>query len=404
MQKPLEGIKVVDFSTFVAAPVAGRLLADLGAEVVKVERPEGDGWRQTGLNYNPAYYSADENPVFDIYNAGKKHVGINLKTPEGMAAMKKLLATADVFITNTRPAALKRLGLSYEDIKDAYPRLIYGIVLGYGEEGPDADKPAFDTSAFWARGGFLRDQSYLKDDYQPVQPPFSMGDTVTGYLLMGEICAALYRREQTGCGDYVRSGLYHNSIFTMGTMNIINQPPHGRTMPNPRYRGPALPTGDYRCADGKWVFLSGYNAEMNAKAYKMLGLEHLLSDPTFATPELQQQNIEHHYETVKKAWLSKPSTYWLEKAEEFDLPLTRMGHYRDLIEDEQAWVNGYVENVTFPSGNTAMMPTSPIEMDSVGKLTTKTAPAVGTDTDVVFCELGYTQEEIEALRQTGAIK
>ncbi len=404
MSKPLEGIRVVDFSTFVAAPVTGRLLADLGAEVIKVERPEGDGWRQTGVSYNPTYYSADENPVFDIYNAGKKHVGINLKAPEGMAAMKRLLETADVFITNTRPAALKRLGLAYEDIKDAYPRLIYGIVLGYGEKGPDAGKPAFDTSAFWARGGFLRDQSFLKDDYQPVQAPYSMGDTVTGYLLLGEICAALYRREQSGTGDYVRTSLFHNSIFTMGTMNIISQPPYGKIMPTTRSEGLALPTGDFQCADGEWVFLSGYNAEMNVRAYKMLGLERLFEDPRFATPELRRQNREAHYQAVKEAWLTRPSTYWLEKAVEWDLPLTRMGHYRDLIRDEQAWANGYVENVTFRSGNTAMMPASPIEMDSVGKLTTKIAPAVGADTDEMFALLGYTQEEIEAMRQTGAIK
>lgn len=404
MQKPLEGIRVVDFSAFVAAPVAGRLLADLGAEVIKVERPEGDDWRRTSVSYDPTRYSSDENPVYDIYNSGKKHVGINLKTPEGMAAMKKLLGTADVLITNTRPAALKRLGLAYEDIKEVYPRLIYGVVLGYGEEGPDAAKPAFDTSAFWARSGFLRDQSYLSEDYQPVQPPSSMGDTVTGYLLMGEICAALYRRAQTGCGDYVRSGLFHNSIFTMGTMNIISQPPHGRVMPTPRYRGPSLPTGDYRCADGEWVFLSGYNAEMNARAYKMLGLGNLYEDPRFATPELRQQNAEQLYLVVKEAWLSKPSTYWLEKSVEFDLPLTKMGRYKDLIDDEQAWANGYVENVTFRSGNTAMMPSSPIEMGSVGKLTTKTAPVVGADTEAIFRELGYSHEEIKAMRQTGAIK
>lgn len=404
MRKPFEGIRVVDLSTFVAAPVTGRLLADLGAEVIKVERPAGDGWRMTGLSYNPSYYTDEENPVFDIYNAGKKHVGINLKTPEGREAIHKLLATADVFITNTRLAALKRLGLSYEDLKEKYPRLVYGIVLGYGEEGPDAGKPAFDTSAFWARGGFLRDQAVLNDQYQPVQPPFSVGDTITGYLLMGEICAALYRREKTGEGDYVRSSLFHNSIFTMGTMAIITQPPYGRTMPSPRYKSLSLPTGDFQCADGEWVFLSGYNAEMNERAYKMLGLDDIFMEPRFATPAERAKNQEALYRIIKEAWMSQASDYWLEKALEYDLPLTRMGHYGDLINDEQAWANHYLENVTFRSGNIAMMPSSPLEMDSVGELTTKTAPVVGVDTDAIFTELGYTPEEIVKMRQDGAIK
>ena len=137
MSKPLSGVKVVELATFVAGPVTGRLLADLGAEVIKVERPDGDAWRITGVSYKPDRFSDDENPVFDIYNAGKKHIALNLKSGEGMEAFHKLLAEADVFVTNTRPKALKRLGLSYEDLKERYPGLIYAILLGYGEEGPD---------------------------------------------------------------------------------------------------------------------------------------------------------------------------------------------------------------------------------------------------------------------------
>jgi len=246
MAKPLAGIKVVEMSTFVAGPVTARLLADLGAEVIKVERPEGDGWRLTGVGYNPNRFSKDENPVFDIYNTGKKHIALNLKTPAGMEAFHRLLAQADVFVTNTRPKALQRLGISYEDLKDKYPGLVYGILLGYGEEGPDAAMQAFDTSAYWARGGFLRDLAVDNgEDYVPVQPPFSVGDTVTGYMLMGQICAALCRKKDTGLGDYVRAGLYHNGIFTMGTMAIITQPPFGREYPAPRYRHSA-PSGSYR--------------------------------------------------------------------------------------------------------------------------------------------------------------
>ena len=162
MSKPLEGIKVIDLTTFVAAPVAARMLGDMGAEVIKIEHPKGDGWRGFGKGFN-ARFNDDENPIFDIYNSGKKLISINLKNTEGKEIMQKLLNDADVFVTNTRPDALKRLGLAYEDIKERYPKLIYAIVLGYGEKGPDAAKPAFDTTAFWARTGFPRDMAPVTD-------------------------------------------------------------------------------------------------------------------------------------------------------------------------------------------------------------------------------------------------
>ena len=123
MDKPLAGIKVLELATFVAAPCGTRLLADLGATVIKVESPSGDAWRKTGVSYLPRRFSEDENPVFDIYNAGKKHIAINLKTPEGMEVFHKLLSESDVFVTNNRPQSLKRLGLTYEDLKDKYPNI-----------------------------------------------------------------------------------------------------------------------------------------------------------------------------------------------------------------------------------------------------------------------------------------
>ena len=132
MDKPLKGVRVVELSIFVAAPVCARLLADLGAEVIKVEHPNGDGWRYRALNYKGEVYTEAHNPVFDVYNSGKKHVALDLKSEDGMAAMHKLLETADVFLTNTRPAALERLGLGYEQLKEKYPSLIYAIILGYG--------------------------------------------------------------------------------------------------------------------------------------------------------------------------------------------------------------------------------------------------------------------------------
>jgi len=402
MNGPLSGIKVLELATFVAAPCCARLLADLGAEVIKVEHPKGDTWRLTGASYHPRRFCADENPVFDIYNSGKRHIALNLKTPEGMEAFHKLLAEADVFITNTRPAALSRLGIAYEDIKDKYPSLVYGIVLGYGENGPDAAKPAFDTVAFWSRSGFLRDLAIAGDGYSPIQPPSSVGDTVTGYMLLAEICAALYRKAQTGKGDFVRAGLYHNAIFTMGTMQIVTQRPFGYKYPYSRVDH-GIPGGYYECADGEWVFIAtAYSAILIPKLCEAIGRPDLVDDPRYATPSERWKNRHEYYQIFKEAFLSKTCAEWLEIAEKLDFPLMRMAHFADISEDEQAWANDYLEHVEFKNGNVDVMPRSPIEMDSVGKLTTKIAPGIGANTDDILKDLGYTAEQIEAMRNSGA--
>ena len=404
MQGPLSGIRVLDLSTFVAAPVCARLLADMGADVIKIERPDGDTWRLTGKAYLPDRFSDAENPVFDIYNSGKKHIALDLKSAEGKAIFFQLLEQADVFVTNTRPAALKRLGISYEDLKDRFPALVYGIVLGYGEKGPDSNKPAFDTTGYWSKSGFLRDMATMNENYAPVNPPFGVGDTITGYLLMGEICAALYRRSQTGKGDYVRSSLYHNGIFTMGTMEIIAQQPFGRSFPTTR-TGHGIPGGAYQCADDEWLYIAvGYAQALIPRLCAAIGKPELADDPRYDTAEKRKENQKEYYAIFRDAFRTKPLSHWLKVAEELDLPIVRMNHFSDVAEDEQAWVNGYLERVEFPSGNVDVMPSSPIEMDSAGPIKTTPAPGIGTHTADILQTLGYSHAEISRLRNAGAIK
>ena len=405
MKGPLSGIKVLDLTTFVAAPVCGRLLADMGADVIKVERPEGDTWRKTGIGYHSARFSHEENPIFDIYNSGKKHIALDLKTAEGMEIFRKLLKKADVFITNTRPAALRRLGISYEDLKDDFPALIYGIVVGYGEKGPDADKPAFDTTSYWSRSGFLRDMAPLSEHYAPVLPPFGVGDTITGYLLTTEICAALYRRSQTGKGDYVRSSLYHNGIFTMGSMEIMAQKPWGRAFPTTRVDH-GIPGGYYQCADGEWIFISvGYAEDkLVPLLYKAIGREDLLDDPRFCTAAAGRQHREEYYAIFRDAFLKKTCTEWLHLAENLDIPIVRMPHFSEVTQDEQAWANNYLEHVQFPNGNVDVMPSSPIEMTSLGAVKTTPAPGIGANTTEILLSLGYSDGDIARMKSSGAIK
>ena len=402
-QKPLSGIKVVELADYVSAPVCARILADMGAEVIKIERNTGNAWRASGIASCPWKYNAEENPGYDINNTGKKHIVLNLKTAEGLAICHKLLETADVFVSNMRVQALKRLGLDYESIKDTYPKLIYAIGLGYGEKGPDADNPAFDHTAYWARTGFLLDMAPLSNDYHPVFPPSSMGDNFTGMTLAAEVCAALLGRMKTGKGDYVRSSLFHNGIFAMGAMQIATQGEDGAVFPRTRQRlGVAY--GDYLCKDGRRVYIAaGYAEKLIAKVFTIIGRSDLIDDPKFATAAARGENAEELHEIICDAMLQRTSEEWLAFAREADIPMVKMQHFREVSEDAQALANGYIQDVVYPSGVTYKIASSPIEMDSIGPLHTEPTKSIGADTEEVLKNYGYTDAELAQLRAAGII-
>ena len=399
---PLSGIKVLELSTFVCGPTTARLLADMGADVIKVESLGGDTWRRSGVSFLPYRFEEKENPIFDLSNSGKKYVSLNLKTAEGKEIFLKLLDGADVFVTNVRPASLERLGLSYETLKKTHPRLIYASVLGYGEKGPDAPKPAFDTTAFWARSGFLRDMSALKEDYEPVLAPIGVGDTATAFLLAAEISAALYRRERTGLGDNVSSTLYHNAIYCMGTMITMAQAPFGRNYPYNRVDH-GIPEGSYQCADGQWIYFALGDPSVNfPKLLTLIGHAELVEDPRF-TPQNRWENRYALFSYLREAFLQRSVDEWLVLAEDYDVPLVRVAHFKEVAEDPQAWANGFLERVQFENGHEDTVPVSPIEMESVGRITTRPAPPCGADTAELLRSLGYTDGQIAEMEECGAI-
>ena len=211
MPGPLEGVKVIELGVWVAGPAAAAILADWGADVVKIEPPTGDPGRMFGRMLG---LDQETNPPFELDNRSKRSVVLDLAAEEGRRSALELLSDADVFVTNIRPGALQRLGFDFESVAADNPRLVYGLITGYGETGPDADRAAYDVAAFWSRAGVAHLLTRPGDT-----PPFQrggMGDHMAAMTLAAAICAALLARDRTGTGQQVTTSLYRQGAYTVG--------------------------------------------------------------------------------------------------------------------------------------------------------------------------------------------
>ena len=398
----LQGVRVVDLSTFVAAPMCSRMLADLGADVIKVESPRGDPWRETAKANTGSDYA--ELPVYDIYNSRKRDVCLDLKHPDGMKAFLDLLATADIFVTNTRAPSLKKLGIDYESLKERFPRLIYATITGYGAKGPDAASPGFDNIAFWTRSGFMLDMSVKTENSYPTFTPTGGGDTVTGGFLMGGILAALYRREKTGKGDFVTASLYNAGIWTFAGSIIQAQKKYGVKFPKERSDCPPIGTF-YRCADGEWFAITVLDHDRyRDTVFRLLGVWDEV-EPFHITTQLEMKQMSAKVIPIlERAFLKKTTTEWLEIFQKADIVCGIVNHMRDVSEDEQADVNGYVQDFTCRNGAVCRMPCMPVRFASQPEPSSLYASYNGEDTDSVLTEIGYSKEQIEKLKADGAAK
>ena len=232
MHKSLEGIRIVELGTHVAVPLATRILTDWGAEVIKVESPNGEAYRMMGMVFGlPA--TEEFNVMFHALNANKKSICIDLKEDGGVDTLLKLIETADIFITNTRMKSLKKLGLDYESIKEAYPELIYAHFSGYGSQGDEKDRPGFDVASFWARGGALIEWMYQES--VPNRPFYGFGDAATSTMMATGLLNSLYSRRDTGKGEYLELSLLGSALWYNTTGLLLGQPQFGHSYPASRY-------------------------------------------------------------------------------------------------------------------------------------------------------------------------
>ena len=399
--KPLEGIRVIELANYVAAPIVGRICADMGAEVIKIEGRGGDAWRATSMGHTKTGH--DENPLFDIFNVGKKSISLNMKTEDGKELLFKLLEDADILITNTRNQSLVKLGLDYESLKDRYPRLIYATLTGYGYEGPDCNAPGFDNIAFWSRSGFSADMSFDAPGSYPVNSRYAMGDTIAGTTLFGGVMTALYQRERTGKGDFVTMSLYNAGIWAFGGSIVMAEKPYCHEFPEKRNFGVAtnLP---YRCADGEWIRCTFFEFERYAERFfGALGLAGVPEEMGIVTMADAIAAAETLVPMLEKAFAAKTSEEWLQIFRELDVVCGKINHFRDVLEDEQAWANDYIQKYQCQNGAERILPTCPVRLGSQGAFALGKPVMYGENNDDILTSLNYTPEQIKALKDNGTI-
>ena len=398
--RPLEGIRVVELANYVAAPIVGRILADMGAEVVKIEGRGGDAWRNTAAEHTQTEW--DESPMFDIYNVGKKSLSLNLKAKEGMEIFHKLLKDADLFITNTRQHSLVKMGIDYDSLKDKYPRLIYATLTGFGYEGPDKDAPGFDNIAFWARSGYSADMT-TRGSY-PVNSRFAMGDTISGTTLFGAVMTAFYQRERTGKGDFVTMSLYNAGIWAFGGGVVLGQAPYFYPMPESRYTGKPNNLA-YRCADDEWIRCTFFEFDRySPRFFNALGI----------TEEMEARNIHSMQDMIDAAedliplfeerFAQKTSKEWLKIFSDLDIVCGRINHFKDVVLEEQAWANQYLQKYHCSNGAERILPSCPVRLGSQGVFPLGEPVMYGQHNREIVAGLGYTEEEIAAMTEAGVFK
>ena len=401
-KRPLDGVKVLELATFVAAPCCTRYLAELGADVIKVETKKGDNLRYTALNEGRPFGDM-EDTTYAQENGNKRAVIIDIKSEAGQEAFLKLVDWCDIFVTNLRPNALKRAGIDYETLSATRPSLVMGLVSGHGEKGPEKDIPGYDFTSFFARSGVMG--TMFDKDACPMLPCAGFGDHQVGMSLAAGLMAALLKARETGEGDQVTVSLLQMGIFDVAinlTASQYGDPSMQYTVARKEIANQLqLP---HKTKDGRWfmVAIPPYDLLYN-KFIAAIGRKDLVNDERFYPQKNALDNLPELHDIIAAEFIKKTAAEWQAIFAEADLPAAKCYTWAELLEDEQCWANDYLAEVEFPSGNKRTIVRSPNTFSKTTLAPAKRAPFLGEHTLEVMAELGYSPEEIDTMLESGAI-
>ncbi len=399
---PLEGLTVVEVAMWVAGPAVSVVLADWGADVVKVEPLAGDPQRHLAGVMGLGGPGVSANPTFDMSNRGKRSIALDLKSAAGLEVLEELISSADVLVSNMRLPALERLGLDADSVLARHPRLVYALMTGYGLRGPHADAPGYDTGAFWARSGIAASLTVPGST-----PPFqrgAMGDRTAAAALAGGVAAALLARERTGRGQLVSGSLYRWGTYTLASdLSIALQ--YGTTMATARRERMTSPTtNNYRCADDRWVWMIGIERERHwPPLARAVGRPDWLADERFATVEARQANAEVLVAELDAIFAGRPRDEWLAVFAEHDVWAEPVHTVEDVLADAQLVAAGGLVDVPGPDGGSTVVVNTPVDFSDTPSGPRVPAPGLGQHTDAVLRDAGYDDARIAELRGAGVV-
>ena len=399
MPGPLDGTRVVEMGFWVAGPGAAGILADWGANVIKLEPPDGDPMR--GMFLNAAGIDVPANPPFELDNRGKRSLSVNLQHPEGREIARRLLTWADVFVSNVRLPALQKLGLGYEELHAINPRLVYCHLSGYGMRGPDCERPAYDVGAYWSRAGIA--WSLVPEGSEPPQQRGGMGDHTTALSAVGAICAALVARQRTGEGQLVSTSLLRTGMYVLGwDMNIRLRfghvaPPYKREdVPNPVI-------SCYCAGDGKWFWLLGLQGDRHwPDLTRAVGQPQLATDTRFCNMKARRENCSDLVPLLDSIFKTRSLAEWGAIFDRENVWWAPVQSPDEVANDPQVRAAGAIVRVPVSDGDAEMV-ASPADFSNTPWEPTLPAPELAQHSEEVLLEIGYDWDQIGQLKEKGTL-